>query len=170
MTPPVLETERLALRGAEARDAEGYIAFMASERARHVGGPFDRIEAWRWFATVIGHWTLRGYGEWAVTLKGEDRCVGLIGCWRPEGWPEPELAWSVWPEAEGRGIAHEAALAARRCAYKRFGWTTAVSYVDPDNRRSRRLAERLGAVEDPDAERIDPGDLVYRHPAPEAFQ
>ncbi len=41
--------------------------------------------------------------------------------------------------------------------------STLVSYVDPANDRSRRLAERLGGLLDPDAPRKDPADLVYRH-------
>ncbi|MEZ5884221.1 MAG: hypothetical protein R3D53_10315 [Paracoccaceae bacterium] len=40
---------------------------------------------------------------------------------------------------------------------------TLVSYVDPGNDRSRRLAERLGAARDEKAARQDPQDLVYRH-------
>ena len=43
----------------------------------------------------------------------------------------------------------------------------AVSYIDPKNLDSIRLAERLGAVKDPDAETIDGNDAVYRHPSPE---
>jgi RimJ/RimL family protein N-acetyltransferase len=41
-----------------------------------------------------------------------------------------------------------------------------VSYVHPDNRPSRRLAERLGTALDDDAARRDPHDLVYRHSRP----
>ncbi|MCH2169093.1 MAG: GNAT family N-acetyltransferase, partial [Oceanicola sp.] len=40
---------------------------------------------------------------------------------------------------------------------------TLVSYVDPRNERSSRLAERLGATLDAEAPRPDPLDLVYRH-------
>ena len=58
-------------------------------------------------------------------------------------------------------------MAARAHAYGALGWTTAVSYIDPQNARSIRVAERMGAKLDPDAVPMDPGDLVYRHPAPE---
>ena len=50
-------------------------------------------------------------------------------------------------------------------AYGELGWTTLVSYVAPGNHRSIRLAERLGAVVDPDAASPEGYDtLVYRHP------
>jgi RimJ/RimL family protein N-acetyltransferase len=41
-----------------------------------------------------------------------------------------------------------------------------VSYIDPGNARSIRLAERLGARLDRSAAKSDPEDLVYRHEAP----
>ncbi|MEM6932729.1 MAG: GNAT family N-acetyltransferase [Pseudomonadota bacterium] len=169
---PILETERLFLRGPDARDAEAVIALLMSERAQFIGRKTTRAEAWRTFAMEIGHWTIHGFGLWAVTAKDDDRILGMVGPWYPEGWPEKEIGWSVMPQAEGRGIAHEAALAARDFAYGTLGWTTAVSYIDPRNTRSIRLAERLGAWLDPDAAHPDFGGdpcTIYRHPGPEAL-
>ena len=166
--PPVIETENLILRPPELRDEEGSVTFQMSDRSRYVGGPVTHRKAWFGFASEIGHWVIRGYGSFAVIRKGEDRCLGLVGPWFPGGWPEREIGWLIWEEAEGKGIAHEAALAARAWAYDHLGWTTAVSYIEPENTRSIRLAERLGAVLDTDAEPLDPEDVVYRHPGPEA--
>ncbi|MEO0623349.1 MAG: GNAT family N-acetyltransferase [Pseudomonadota bacterium] len=169
---PVLETERLLLRAPQPQDGPGYVAFMMSERAQYVGGPLPERRAWYAFATEFGHWATRQFGMWAVTEKGSDICLGYVGCWCPQTWPEAEIGWTLWPEAEGRGIAYEAALAARAHAYGTLGWATAVSYIDYGNERSARLAERLGARLDPEA--LFPGhDMgaepcrVYRHPAPE---
>ncbi|MEL6197391.1 MAG: GNAT family N-acetyltransferase, partial [Pseudomonadota bacterium] len=150
MTPyaieiPTLETERLILRAPLPRDAEASIGFMMSERSKFVGGPQTRNKAWRSFALEIGHWVLRGFGMWTVTLKGDDRALGIVGCWYPEGWPEKEIGWTLLEEAEGKGITQEAALAARAHAYGTLGWPTAVSYIDHGNDRSIALAERLGA-------------------------
>lgn len=168
---PVLHTERLILRGPEPQDLPGFLAYFASPRSRYTGGPLDPGPAWRLFACEIGHWHICGFGMWSVTLRGHpDRCIGMVGCWHPADFPENELGWILWPEAEGRGIAAEAAQAARAHAYGPLGWTTAVSYIDPENARSIGLAERLGARRDDAAPRRDPTDLVYRHPAPEALQ
>jgi RimJ/RimL family protein N-acetyltransferase len=79
------------------------------------------------------------------------------------------VGWLVLaPEAEGTGLATEAARAAIADAYGRLGWPTVVSYIGPENARSIRLAEKLGAVPDPDAPQPRPEDpvLVYRHPRP----
>ena len=83
----------------------------------------------------------------------------------------PEIGWTIWStEAEGKGIAAEAARAAIDFAFRDLGWPTAVSYIAPGNERSIALAKRLGAVQDTTAPR--PGDgsaLVFRHPKPEAL-
>jgi RimJ/RimL family protein N-acetyltransferase len=110
---------------------------------------------------------LRGYGLFIIEAKGDPTPLGMCGPWHPIDWPEPELAWSIWsPAAEGRGIMFEAVTAARSHAFGPLGWDTAVSYIDPANARSIALAERLGAVRDAAAPRLDPADLVYRHPNP----
>ncbi|MFC7703030.1 GNAT family N-acetyltransferase [Plastorhodobacter daqingensis] len=162
---PVLRTERLVLRAPGPQDWESCAAFMASDRARYVGGPLSRDKAWRSFGHLIGHWVLRGWGMF-VFCDGA-RPLGMVGPWFPEGWPEREIGWSVWaPEAEGKGYAAEAARAARDHAFTTLEWNTAVSYIDPPNRRSVALAERLGARLDPQATPLPGGPcLVYRHTA-----
>ncbi|MEI4471444.1 GNAT family N-acetyltransferase [Frigidibacter sp. MR17.24] len=165
---PVLETERLVLRAPQGGDWPFWAEFVTTERARFIGGPQDRAQAFRAFGHVIGMWAMRGFGSFVFTEKGSDRPLGMAGAWYPEGWPERELGWNLWsPAAEGRGFAAEAARAARDHAFGALGWDTAVSYIDPANDRSIALARRLGAVEDPNA--AHPGDkpcLVFRHPAP----
>ena len=51
----------------------------------------------------------------------------------------------------------------RDWAAEALGLDRLVSYIDPHNARSIAVAERLGAVLDPDAAKQDPEDLVYRH-------
>lgn len=175
MTPhladtPVLETERLTLRAPRLADFDAMAAFMASERARFVGGPNTLGQAWRSFGHVVGHWALRGFGLFVYADKTTGAPLGATGPWYPADWPERELGWTLWdPANEGRGFAFEAARAARDHAYSTLGWTTAVSYIDPENTRSIALAERLGATRDDAAARPHPEDLVFRHPAPGAL-
>ncbi len=162
-----IETERLRLRAPVPGDWEAARGFFMSDRSRTVGGPSDLGRAWRIFAELTGHWSIRGFGMWVVTAKGEDRALAMVGPWYPGDWPETEIGWMIWDDAcEGHGIAFEAAIAARADALTRLGWSSAVSYVAPTNYRSIRLAERLGARHDPCAA-FPPGKdacLVYRHP------
>ena len=163
-----LETERLILRRPVATDYEAFKNFANAGGMRHIYSTLTEGQVFRSFATELGHWEMLGFGMWTVTFKGNDQAVGLVGPWRPADWPETELGWMIFGNAEGKGIAYEAATAARADAYTRLGWETAVSYIAPENLRSIRLAERLGAVLDPTAKTPAPDKpcLVYRHPAP----
>lgn len=172
MTPiPTVETANLRLRCPEMRDFDAFAAFRMSDRAAHLGGACTRTQAFDKLSEIIGHWHLRGYGRWMVADKDTDRALGVVGPYLPDDWPEPEIAWSVFAEAEGRGVAYEAALAARRYAYETLGWKTAVSCISPGNDRSVALAQRLGATREDDFTTVDGLVLeVYRHPAPETLQ
>ena len=165
---PVLETERLILRAPVLADYPAIEAFICSERASYVlAEPGTPRVAWRVLAHMTGMWALRGFGLFVFCDKATGDPLGTAGPWYPMGWPEKEIGWSVWSaEAEGKGCAHEAASAARAHAFDVLGWTTAVSYIDPENARSIALAERLGCVLDTEAQGPDDGGppvLVYRH-------
>lgn len=161
---PVIETDRLVLRGPVESDFDAHAAFMASDRARFVGGPQDRATSWRGFCGSIGHWALRGYGMWIVTLRGDARPLGRVGLINHLGWDEPELGWHVYEDAEGKGIAHEAALAARAYGAAHYGLDGVISYIDPGNARSQALATRLGAEVERDGEVMGHPCQVWRHP------
>jgi len=163
-----IETQRLIMRKPNAADWPAARDFYMSERSAMAGGHIDMGKAWRQFAAIIGHWEIRGYGLFAVTLKPGDQVMGLVGQWHPGDWPEAEIGWVMFDGAEGKSIAHEAAIAARHHAYSTLGWTTAVSYIDPMNARSIRLAERLDCTLDSDAQQPHPERpcLIYRHPTP----
>jgi RimJ/RimL family protein N-acetyltransferase len=170
---PTLHTERLVLRVPQRGDYSHWSAFATSQRAQYIGGPLSDELAWRALGHLTGHWVHRGYGMFIFSTKDSDIPLGMAGPWYPEGWPEHEIGWSVWaPAAEGKGYAYEAALAARAFAYDVLGWTTAVSYVHPENQRSSALARRLGAVLDDSATQPfdDEPCLIYRHPAPGVVQ
>lgn len=169
---PTLETTRLVLRAPQASDIEAYAAFCASPRSATVGGPFSRDEAFSRLSALLGHWHLRGYGRWMVTDRESGAPLGVVGLMYPESWPAPEIAWSLFDAAEGKGIAHEAAVAARDYAYRVLHWDTVISCVAGDNDRSTALAERMGCVRDGVFDHPRFGSLVvWRHrPASEVLQ
>ena len=169
---PVIETARLRLRGPRVEDYEIYAEFLASDRSRHVGGPVPRVQAWRSFGHLTGHWVLRGYSMFILADLATDTALGMAGPWFPEGWPEPELGWSIWAaEAEGKGLALEAATAARAYAYGTLGWPTAISLIATGNTRSEALALRMGCTPDGTFDHETFGQSrIFRHPAPEALQ
>lgn len=159
-----LLTQRLRLRRPMPADWPAFHDFMMSDRSTAFGGHRDLGKAWRSFAAELGHWDIFGYGMWAVTRQGDDTALGLVGPWTPPDWPETEIGWMILSaQAEGTGIATEAAQAALTHAFGTLGWQTAVSYIAPSNDRSIRLAEKLGAVLDTSARGPAADTLVYRH-------
>lgn len=160
---PVLETGRLRLRAPRLGDFEHHAAFFASDRSVHEGGPKDRLQAWQHWASDVALWALRGYGPFGVDDRETGAYLGEVGIFHGEGYPSPELGWFVVPEAEGKGIACEAASAVLGWVRDSFDWTHITNIVEPANSRSIALGLRLGGVIDPDLPGIDPGDVVIRH-------
>ena len=167
---PVLETERLRLRGWLAADIEPLARFYAdAELSRFVGGPLDYGSAWRLLALEAGHWMLRGYGMWVIDEKDGASFAGYCGLWEPGDWPELEIGWIFRGEFQGRGYATEAALRVRDFAYGEMKRTTLVSYIDPENEPSKRVARRLGAVYEKTIELRGHTVEAFRHPGPQSI-
>jgi len=163
-----LDTRRLTLRQWEAKDFEPFAEYYADEEtARFVGGRADRDQAWRRLASQIGHWALLGFGYWAVEEKETGRFVGGVGLWRSAGWPELELGYWLVPAMLGKGYATEAGAASRDLAFDVLRAESLVSYIDPANEPSIRVAERLGARFEKVIELLSLGPhCVYRYPRP----
>lgn len=163
---PVIETERLILRGPRLDDFQAMADFYARPRAAPVGGPMTRDEAWSEFASTTGQWVLRGSGYWEIQERATGETIGRSGIYHPDNWPEPELSWMLYGETQqGRGIAFEAATAARDGAARHLGLTGLMSSIAADNIRSLRLAERMGAVPDGEWETPYGPMLRFRHGA-----
>jgi RimJ/RimL family protein N-acetyltransferase len=141
---PRIETARCILRAPVLEDASAWLAIMVPDAEGHLGGPHDAAGAFTEFAATVGLWLLRGHGLWTVTDRA-GRVLGFVLVGFEPGDEAPELGWLFLPEARGRGIAAEAAAAARAHALGAAGLPELVSYIAPTNAASRRLAERLGA-------------------------
>lgn len=164
---PTLQTRRLTLRGPEAEDIEQIAAFFADgEHSWGFGGPKNEYDAWRWFSMMVGHWVLRGYGNWILETE-EGEAAGMVGIWHPLEADEPELVWVMFRGYEGRGYALEAATELRRFAYDVLEFDTLCSNIYPGNTRSIALAERMNARFEGQSENSHHSrSLVYRHPSP----
>jgi RimJ/RimL family protein N-acetyltransferase len=144
---PRIETERCILRAPVLEDAPHWIAIMVPDAEGHLGGPHTDAGAFNEFAATIGLWLLRGHGLWTVTDRA-GAVLGFVLIGFEPGDRAPELGWLFLPEARGKGYAAEAATAARAHALGPLALPELVSYIDPTNHASRRLAERLGAWRD----------------------
>jgi RimJ/RimL family protein N-acetyltransferase len=143
---PRLFTERLTLREYRPTDFEPFAAFMADpEVVRFLHGvPMSRADAWRTLSIMIGHWTMRGYGTWAVERKSDGAFLGRVGLINPEGWPGLEVGWMLGRSYWGQGYATEAAEAALRYAFLTQPEDRIISLIDPENKPSQAVARRIG--------------------------
>nr|WP_294528517.1 GNAT family N-acetyltransferase [uncultured Rhodopila sp.] len=166
MQIPVLTTPRLVLRGFEAADWDAFAELNTDAAVRRwLGGAvLSREQTWSQMETILGQWALRGYGLFAVELGG--RFAGRVGILHPADWPEPELAWIIAAPLWGNGLATEAAMCVRDWMFANFAPERLVSYILPENARSRRVAEKLGAVRDGAIVLRGFGSDVWVHPRP----
>jgi RimJ/RimL family protein N-acetyltransferase len=160
-----VETDRLRLRQWREEDFNHVARYYADiENARYVGGKKNADQAWRHMALQIGHWKLNGFGYWAVDEKQSNSFVGCAGLWQSPGWPELELGYWLVKEQQGNGYATEACLRCIDYARNVLHATSLVSYIDPANQASIRLAGRLSAVYESTIELDIYGQhCVYRH-------
>lgn len=162
---PTIETERLRLVPPEPRHFDAFAALLADpEFVRHLEiAPCSRLEAHRSFCAMIGHWQLRGWGGFLLEERTTANFVGRVGISDWEGWPEPELGWSVIPAAWGRGYAVESARAVLDFVRGLGRTTQLASFVRASNAQSIRVAEKLGATYARDIELFGKSARVYVH-------
>lgn len=143
---PRLETERLILRGWSEADFPAWHAIHSDPEVMRFLGPLqtDPGDAWRGLAGLLGHWTLRGYGMWAVERKSDGAVVGRVGLINPQGWPGLEVGWTLGKPYWGQGYASEAAEAALRFGFLTQPVDRLISCIDPDNGSSQAVAVRIG--------------------------
>ncbi len=160
----ILETERLILRMFREDDSEAYARICAdAEVMRYLGEgrALSVLEAWRQMAYIVGHWQLRGYGHWAVEEKSSGRLMGRIGFFNPAGWPGFELGWTLGREFWGKGYATEGARRAHKYAFEEMDRDHVISLIQPDNKASIKVAERLGEKLEGQTQVFDHEVLIY---------
>jgi len=160
-----LETERLIFRQWRNSDHHVFAEFYKhEENARFVGGTKTPEESWRLMASYMGHYELNGYSYLAIDEKDSGNLIGTVGLWNSQPWPEPELGYWLLPDAQGKGYGAEAGLALKKFAFEELNLTSLVSYIDPANEPSKKLALRLGAQYDSTIELLNFGKhQVYRY-------
>jgi len=90
-------------------------------------------------------WELRGYGQWSVVEKETGQVIGCVGFYHPERpWPGVDLGWALHRSRWGHGFATEAASAALDWVWQQTRVDRVVSLIAPDDRRSIRIATKIG--------------------------
>ena len=149
---PVLETPRLLMRGYRADDFAPSVA-MWQEPAYYrylSAAPLASEEIWKLLLRNAGHWSLMGYGPWAIEEKASGQFIGTVGLFdfkrniEPVLGDAPEVGWVLAPSAHGQGYATEAVTAALGWAESYFGPVRMVCLIHPENQPSLRVAAKFG--------------------------
>jgi RimJ/RimL family protein N-acetyltransferase len=143
-TAPVLETERLLLRSMVPSDLDGLIAIFgdASVMAAFGEAPLTGAQVRRWLERNLEHQREHGYGLFAVCSKEDGRLIGDCGLELME--LGGELGYDFRSDHWNRGYATEAAGAVRDYAFTSLHLPRVVSLIQPGNRASVRVAEKVG--------------------------
>lgn len=173
MSIPIIETERLRLRGQTADDLVRHAAMLADPQAtRYLGGPIAREDAWRKLIACAGLWPVLGYGYWSVERKDNGLYAGQVGfadfkrAMEPPIEGLPEMGWLFTSDAHGQGYAGEAVAAGLAWADEKLSGLGIVAIIDPLNAPSIRVAERAGFSGRAEALYKDEPILIFRRPAP----
>lgn len=149
---PILETERLKLRGHRLDDFVHSAAMWADPRVtRHISGkPFTEEESWTKLLRYVGHWSLLGFGYWVAEEKATGNFVGEIGFadykrdLEPSLKGVPEIGWVLASQAHGRGYATEAVRAVVAWGDAHFLSARTACIIAPENLASIRVAVKCG--------------------------
>jgi RimJ/RimL family protein N-acetyltransferase len=165
-----LRTERLVLREPRLDDVDDLLELVEDDGVmRWIGGEAgDRETAVEHVERWMARWERDDVGVFCVLLDGH--VIGRVGLlvWDPRTWEtssyelagehaQPELGWALTQRFWGHGYATEAGRAVRQWAYDERGVERLISLIAPDNVRSERVAEKLGA---------EPTELIETHHGP----
>ncbi len=145
-----VRTERLDLRPHREDDLEDLLALHAlPEVVRYVPWPVrDREQVWAALQVKLGQGALREPGQWlvlAVELRATGRVVGeVLLKWESDSSRQGELGFAMHPDAQGQGLAAEAARAVLRLGFDELQLHRVTATCIAGNDRSVRLLTRLG--------------------------
>lgn len=143
---PELVTDRLLLRRPKDGDVDAIVSIVGewevARRLARVPHPYGPADAVFFLEQVVpAEWV------WAITLKGSDKLVGVVGLTPDESEGTAELGYWLSTAQWGRGIATEAGKAALSYGFEILGLPYITSGFFEENPASGRVLEKLGFVE-----------------------
>jgi RimJ/RimL family protein N-acetyltransferase len=170
---PVIETERLRLRGFRSDDLMPQLATWSDPEVVRFGGGavLGREDVWRRMLCVGGCWSMLGYGYWAVERRDDGAWLGQVGFadlkrdMKPSIEGLPEAGWVFASFAQGQGYASEALAAALQWADRNLPGREIAAIIDPANLPSIRLATSHGFGSPEETIYKEEPILLFRRPA-----
>jgi ribosomal-protein-alanine N-acetyltransferase len=87
--------------------------------------------------------------NWAITLKGNPKLLGVIGHYRiqPENY-RAEIGYMLLPEHQNQGITSEAINLVLDYGFNVLNFHSVEAVIDPENHISAKVAEKNGFVKE----------------------
>jgi RimJ/RimL family protein N-acetyltransferase len=143
------QTSRLLLTPVGGGDLADLQALKSDPRvfAIMLGGVRSRVQAAEELADDVAFWGAHGYGIWSVRERPGGGFLGITGLKdRPDG-RGVAMRFALWPEAQGRGLAREAAGAALRYGHEQAGLSRIIAVARDSNFASRTVLGSIGMHE-----------------------
>jgi RimJ/RimL family protein N-acetyltransferase len=157
----MIETARLILRPIEVSDLEDLVALSSDPEMTRFVRSLDRGGAEEAIRAGEREWSERGHGMLAILDRSGERFLGRAGL---KYWPqfgETEVGWVLRRDAWGRGYATEAGRACVEWGFANLALPYITAMIQSANRRSIRVAARLGFVAMRDDVLNDDPVIVY---------
>ncbi|MBK8339468.1 MAG: GNAT family N-acetyltransferase [Flavobacteriales bacterium] len=147
---PILTTERLVLRELRPSDVERVFAMRSDPLVmEHVPRPMaTKVEDASALIDLINSMVAaKDAVQWAITLKGDDTFVGLIGFWRiVKEHHFAELGYMLARDHWGKGYISEAIGTVLPFGFEALGFHRVEAITRPENVASIRALEKNGFV------------------------
>jgi ribosomal-protein-alanine N-acetyltransferase len=165
-SPIILETERLYFRHLTLNDLDDLFALYRSPDVRkyYSEGIPTCEETQRELAWIVDECYVKyGFGMWATIHKGTGRFIGRCGLCPMdiEGHEEIEVAYMLAREYWGQGLATEAAQVLLNHGFEQMGLPRLICVINPGNRASARVAEKIGMTLETDGNINGEPTLLY---------
>lgn len=144
-----LLTPRLRLTPVGGHDLAALQALKADPQvfAVMLGGVRSAVQTAEELADDVMFWGAHGYGIWSVRERDRGTFLGITGLKdRPDG-RGVALRFAVGAEAQGRGLAREAAGAALRFGHDQAGLRRIIAVARESNFGSRTVLGSIGMTE-----------------------
>lgn len=145
---PLLITPRLALRHLSDADATFLVAILNdAEFLQFIGdrGVRSAADAVAYLHNgTLQSYATHGYGMYCVERKNDGVAIGLCGLVRRDWLDGIDLGFAFLPAFRRQGYAMEATTATVQHAFNDVGLERLLAIVQPENRGSIALLDKLG--------------------------
>ena len=123
---------------------EAMLIYGDEPTMRAMGGPWTRDRVQAFIAMMLERQNNDESALWPAILKMDATLVGVCGLIPLERTGEIEIGWHFARRVWGQNLAYEAAVAVLKYGFEQMKLERIVCVINPENRRSIALANRLG--------------------------